>query len=195
VTIGQADHPTARRAPANRRVVVGAAVVDILALAIIAVAWWKASAAVRMADELPWLAVAIAAVGVAGAGHGAVLLQLRAAIARQRRRLEAGRWTGHPAGVAETAPRHPAARDGVPPTLVAAPAMRRYHRSDCRLAAGKTVRTASAEEHQRAGRTACAVCRPPGPADTDGPPSHAAAESAIIISSAGAPEFEGQGSR
>ena len=44
--------------------------------------------------------------------------------------------------------------------LVAGPRLRRYHRADCPLAAGKGWRARPRSAHTRAGRLPCGVCRP-----------------------------------
>jgi len=45
-------------------------------------------------------------------------------------------------------------------SLVSGPGLRRFHRADCSMAAGKHFASATRAEHETAGRTGCGVCRP-----------------------------------
>ena len=45
-------------------------------------------------------------------------------------------------------------------SLVGGEGLRRFHRAGCTLAQGRNWSAASRQEHERAGRVACGVCRP-----------------------------------
>jgi hypothetical protein len=49
-------------------------------------------------------------------------------------------------------------RTGSAETFVSAAGMSHYHRADCQAVGGKTVTSASAEQHRRQGRQPCGMC-------------------------------------
>ncbi|WP_019873426.1 hypothetical protein [Sporichthya polymorpha] len=128
------------------------------------VGWYSASDKLVEGDQVVSLNVAAAGIMLAGAGLVSWFLNGRRAI-RSRRRLLIERRRAQlrteqvPESVgavhaASLAPR------SYSPVLVAGPDLRRYHREDCPLAAGRDWPAAAREQHESAGRTPCGACLP-----------------------------------
>ena len=127
-----------------------------LGLAGLAAGWFGAGGAVTVAHQTPWMGLAAAAVVLAAAGQGALILAGRQAVRRRREALFAP--PGRPAGGVAARPLPPAG-PGAVAALVTAPAMRYYHRPDCPLALDKETRP----HHPTptgGGRRPCGVCQP-----------------------------------
>jgi hypothetical protein len=105
-----------------------------------------AAGTVDLRAQLAWTALAVGATIVSGAGN-AMWLASRYKLVRAR----IGKLS------VPAVPVRPAQIDG---RLVASRAMTRYHRPDCLMVRGKTVRAASPSVHHRAGRNPCGVCEP-----------------------------------
>jgi hypothetical protein len=109
-----------------------------------------------LSSQAQSLNIAMLSLVVAGAANAWLLIAGRRSIGMRRRAL-----LGEPAGVAgrvQTAPS--VALAGAVDSFVADPALSRYHRSDCALAAGRGWAAWPRAAHERAGRAACGVCRP-----------------------------------
>jgi hypothetical protein len=131
-------------------------VTTLLAVMVIAIAWWAASGTANVSTQSAWTAVAIGGLIIAGTGNVFWLLAGRTIVAVRRRQL---------VGFPETTPRAVAPEAVAPPLadtgkLVATKSMTRYHRPDCPLAVGKDARVATLEAHQKKGRRPCGVCNP-----------------------------------
>ena len=125
------------------------------ALGLVVAGWYGAAQEVSVSHQLPWLNVALVGVVVSAATNGTGLLRARQKIGGRIRLLR------------ETLERDTASRRTPTRTLpqprtdlVAAPAMRYFHRTDCPLAVGKPVRKATRVAHGRANREPCRVCEP-----------------------------------
>ena len=101
----------------------------------------------RLADQLGWLTLAIAALLVGVLGDVGVLLD-------GRRRLAARRALLRPAGVPAVQVR-PEGGD-----LVRAQGQRHFHRASCLLVAGRATQQDDRDGHASAGRQPCRACRP-----------------------------------
>ena len=137
--------------PWRRRDVTRFAAVTVIGLVLLGAGWFGAGGEAALDKQVPFINLAVAGVLVGTAGGALWLVTgLRAVRSRKAvvKALIAAR-AGGPAGA--SAPR---ASD----TLVAGPAMTRYHRPDCSLVAGKPVSPAPRQEHERAGRRPCGMC-------------------------------------
>jgi hypothetical protein len=122
------------------------------------VAWFGASSSPIVKDQAGW-----GAVGVAGTFGVIAASVLWVATMRQAVGLRATLLRADiAAGAAAARPATPRAEPGPDrePELVASTTMVHYHRAGCRLAAAKPVEPADRQEHERAKRTPCGVCRP-----------------------------------
>jgi hypothetical protein len=120
---------------------------------LLLLSWWGTSATVNLSTQIVWLNVGVCGVMVGGAGIVVWLMTGRRAIGERRRRLlpevVVARMVA--AGVDV-----PTASDD----LVTGVRMTRYHRADCPMVAGKTIRRASGVQARSAGLAPCGVCRP-----------------------------------
>jgi hypothetical protein len=135
----------------RRRDAVAVVTCDLVAAVLLVVAWWGASRALRPDGQDGWFGLAVAGLIVAGVGNGVWLLTARAAVTQRSRSVGT-------AAVAEPALAL-AGGDGFAP-LVGTPTLTRYHRPDCRLAAGRPMEPADRTAHERLGRRPCGMCRP-----------------------------------
>ena len=132
------------------RPVVASLTADLCGLVLIAVAWYGASAKVRVSDQLAWIVLGVTGLTLAAVGNAGHLFVARLRVRENRRAFE-----GEATGSALTAGAATAA--ALP---VAGPVMTRYHRPDCWLVKGKPVESAESAVHARAGRRPCGVCQP-----------------------------------
>ncbi len=140
--------------PGSNRAVFG--VVLAAGLAGLLVAYYGASGTTEVGDQVVWVNVGAAGLLLSGAGIVAFLAAGRRAVGRRRLALF-GDVPG--AGAVDVTDEHGARSDAG--TLVAAPAMTRYHRHGCAFTEGRSVAAASRSEHERAGRRPCGVCLTP----------------------------------
>jgi hypothetical protein len=124
---------------------------DAVAVILLAVAWWGTSRAVTASRQDGWFSLGMAGLVVAGMAHGLWLLAGRSAVSRRARALAF-------ADLAVQAGRFVDSR--TPAVLVGDATLAHYHRSGCRLAAGRPVTVAERGAHERLGRRPCGVCRP-----------------------------------
>lgn len=113
--------------------------------------------------QVRWLNVGTIGVVVLGAGNVVWYLVGRRANGALRRRVHAAlaaQGRGAPIGASATSA--PSGESGATASasgaLVAGRGMTRFHRPDCLLVAGKTVRPATEATHHRRGRRPCGVC-------------------------------------
>lgn len=120
-----------------------------VAALILLVAWYAASGEGVLAAQVPWLNAAVGATVLSGLGNCAWLLRGRRSVGELRRSL----FVAAPAQteVANAVVAHVA---GAGPTWVRAPGMRRAHRPNCPLVAGKNVVEVDAADAE-----ACGMCQ------------------------------------
>jgi hypothetical protein len=112
------------------------------------------SGTLRVSRQVAWINVAGAALLVSGAGVLLFLTAARREIGRRRLSL-----FGDVGDVDLSESGSVSASSAIATTdLVAAATMTRYHRGDCSFVDGKSVKAASAADHQQAGRRPCGVC-------------------------------------
>ena len=125
----------------------------VLGHAVAALAVLVASLGARNTGDLgrqsDWTALAVAALALGVLTSALWLLGGRRAVGRRRVDLAKAA-----AAIFEVPPTAAAQGDHRVATVV----MSRYHRPNCQMVRGKELVTVPVEEHQRAGRTACAVC-------------------------------------
>jgi hypothetical protein len=133
----------------------GSRLVSLLGFAVLAAAWLGTAHLTRIEDQIPWLAVALVGLALAGGAPVWALTGQRRAVAIRLAEVT-DLLELHTGGAGETV-----AGDVDPgDDLVASPSMVRYHRPSCPLAAGKRVAPASRSVHATAGRQPCGVCEP-----------------------------------
>jgi hypothetical protein len=119
--------------------------------------WYIVSGRARWNDQIPAMGLAIFTVIVANAASTGLLLAGRRSIGLRRVEL-----LGQAAEVVERAPvwlpQDSATR--APAALVGGDGLKRYHRADCTMSAGRQWQVATRLEHETAGRTPCGLCRP-----------------------------------
>jgi hypothetical protein len=130
---------------------------QVLGLALLLVAWVKASGELQPKGQIGWLNLGVAGATIAVAAGVRVVTRARHAVtARQQVVVGALRHSNlRSVGVIDLRS-HPVADDAP----VSSAAMTRYHRAGCLLAAGKPVAPATRPSHEAAGRRPCGVCTP-----------------------------------
>jgi hypothetical protein len=123
---------------------------------LLLVSWWGASGTTRLGSQVAWVNVGVAGLIVSGTGIALWLLHGHRAVGERQRLLLADLETAPPP---DTAPASVPVGEG-DAAVVAGSRMTRYHRTDCPLVAGKSVRRASRDVHERAGRRPCGMCTP-----------------------------------
>ena len=136
----------------NRRDAVGSLSVGGVGAVLCAVAWWMASGDRTFREQLSLATVSIVGVVLIVAAETAWVLRGRANVGRRIRALLG-------AAPVATVDEPVVADDGA---LVAGQGLRRYHRPDCALARGHDWPATGWDEHRRAGRQPCGICRPHG---------------------------------
>lgn len=106
------------------------------------------------ADQAAGINMALAGAVAAGAGAIPMVLGGRRAVTL-RRIAVLGDLRGMPVRVSARP-----SLDSASQRLVGGEGLRRFHRASCTLAHGRNWSAASRQEHERAGRVACGVCRP-----------------------------------
>ena len=120
---------------------------------VLGIAWFGASGATVIADQIPWLNLAVLGALLPGIGAGRWVLRGHQAVRRRTDDLSAG-WQPDPSAF-----RLAASTNGRE-QLMSNAAMTRYHRPVCPAAAGKAVVPDSRPAHEGAGRRPCEMCRP-----------------------------------
>lgn len=122
-------------------------------LALCAVGWFRASGETDLGSQVAPANLGLAGLMVAAAGHAAWLAAGRRAVGEKRSSL----MDAAPVGVLAHAHLLVLESEG---KLVAGAGLRRFHREECLLAAGRHWAEALRHEHLAAGRSACGVCGP-----------------------------------
>lgn len=125
------------------------------ALLVLAVAWYQASERLRLADQLPWLALAGAGLIGGAAAQAMWILEARRAIRDRYERLDLR--LGALVGAADMTTDSQSTETLV---VLSTHAGRYYHRSFCDLVAGRPVEVGDDAGHLISGRVPCRVCRP-----------------------------------
>jgi len=127
-----------------------------------AVAWTGASAQAELRDQTGWIALGVAAFGLAVVGQSLWLRQGRRAVAAHAARVLGGSGALVPAGAGPGAVSvtGAASAPGSAEQVVSADGLRRFHRPDCPIAAGRGWSPLPRRTQEAAGRTACGICRP-----------------------------------
>jgi hypothetical protein len=125
-----------------------------IGVALLVLGWVQVRNESTYADQAAGINLAIAGVIVAGAGTIPMLLAGRRAVG-VRRLAVLGDLRGMPArGSARVSDA------STSPDLVGGEGLRHFHRAGCTMAQGRNWSAASRDEHERARRVACGVCRP-----------------------------------
>jgi hypothetical protein len=124
--------------------------VDGLGLILVAVGAYGSGGVRDLGEQMPWVEVAIAGVGLSALGHS-----IGYRLARSRIHRAAARVIGRRRR--RLAPRERAVKGDA---LVAATRMQFFHLATCPFAAGKAIEPSSRADHERAGRRPCEVCQP-----------------------------------
>ncbi len=124
-----------------------------------AVAWTGASAHAELRDQTGWIALGVVAFGVAVAGQSRWLRQGRRAVAAHATRVlgEAAALVPDQSG--------PAPVMAATEQVVSADGLRRFHRPDCPIAAGRGWSPLPRRTHEAAGRIPCGICLAAAPPD------------------------------
>lgn len=117
----------------------------------VAFASYQAAHTIRVERQTLWGVVGVAGTVALGTAVGLTIFILRRAILGRLTRLQQVFSPLIAVVVDESS------RDARRP-LVASPSMLRYHREGCLMLSGKTVRLASREDHESAGRRPCGIC-------------------------------------
>jgi len=130
-----------------------------LAVLLAFVGWLRASSEGRAGDQIVWLNVSFAGVVVAIAANGFFL-------ARGRQTVRLATPVALAGSLRSGAAAAPARADGSAQAsprsgrVVAVAGLKRYHRFECALVAGKTVEQAQADSFAGSGLIPCEVCEP-----------------------------------
>lgn len=124
-----------------------------------AVAWTGASAHAELRDQTGWIALGVAAFGLAVVGQSLWLRSGRRAVAAHAARVLGQAAALGPAGSG------PAPVMAATVQVVSADGLRRFHRADCPIAAGRGWSPLPRRTHEAAGRTPCGICLAAEPPD------------------------------
>jgi len=122
--------------------------------ALVVAGWVQVRNESVYAAQVVGMNMAFAGVIAAGAGAIPMLLAGRRAVI-VRRLAVLGDLRGRPARSSAGASGNSSAQG-----LVGGEGLRHFHRAGCAMAQGRNWSAASRQEHERAGRVACGVCRP-----------------------------------
>jgi hypothetical protein len=125
-----------------------------IGVALVVLGWAQVRGESVYADQVAGINMAVAGVVVAGAGTIPMLLAGRRAVVL-RRLAVLGDLRAMPVRASVGV-----SGDPTSPSLVGGEGLRHFHRAGCTMAQGRNWSAASRQEHERAGRVACGVCRP-----------------------------------
>ena len=137
----------------HRRDAVGPLVVGGVGVVFCVVAWWLAAGDRQFRDELSLATVSVVGLVLIVGAETAWVLRGRAIVGRRIRAL---------LGTVPPRATRPVFDAGGDLALVAGPGLRWYHYPSCPLAEGLGWPATARDEHVRAGRQPCGVCRPHG---------------------------------
>jgi hypothetical protein len=124
-----------------------------LALATLLICWYQTSGEATPHDQLVWMNVGLAGLGLSGLANAAWLLRGRHAVGAAR-----VAWLGDDDVFPPSCPQtDETAADG---SFVIGRRMSRYHRSNCPLVAGRQLWADARADLEVDGYLPCAVCRP-----------------------------------
>jgi hypothetical protein len=125
-----------------------------IGVALLVAGWIQVRAESVYAEQVAGINMAI--VGVIAIGAGAIPMLLAGRRAVGVRRLELlGDLRGMPVRASAGA-----SAGSISQNVVGGEGLRHFHRAGCTMAQGRNWSAASRQEHERAGRVACGVCRP-----------------------------------
>jgi hypothetical protein len=129
-----------------------------LALATLLICWYQASGEVTAHDQLVWMNVGLAGLGISGLANAAWLLRGRQAVGAARAAWLPDGATLQPGRAPTVA--SPMRETTTDDSFVVGRQMSRYHRSTCQLAAGRQLWAAPRADLELDGFLPCEVCRP-----------------------------------
>ena len=125
-----------------------------IGVALLVAGWIQVRTESVYAEQVAGINMAIVGVIAIGAGAIPMLLAGRRAVGVRRLAL-LGDLRGMPVRASAGA-----SAGSISQNLVGGEGLRRFHRAGCTMAQGRNWSAASRQEHERAGRVACGVCRP-----------------------------------
>jgi hypothetical protein len=127
---------------------------EVVGLSMCVAGWFLAAGEGRYTDQIAPSTLAVGGVTAACVGHAMWVLRGRRAVGQRYEELLRQPWLiGAP-----TSDRRRVSVDSE--VLVAGAGLKFFHRADCLLAADRSWRVLSREEHSAAGRAPCGACRP-----------------------------------
>ncbi|HMC39045.1 MAG TPA: hypothetical protein VKI19_05235 [Acidimicrobiales bacterium] len=125
-----------------------------IGVALLVAGWIQVRTESVYAEQVAGINMAIVGVIAIGAGAIPMLLAGRRAVGVRRLAL-LGDLRGMPVRSSAGA-----SAGSISQNLVGGEGLRHFHRAGCTMAQGRNWSAASRQEHERAGRVACGVCRP-----------------------------------
>ena len=125
-----------------------------IGVALLVAGWIQVRTESVYAEQVAGINMAIVGVIAIGAGAIPMLLAGRRAVGVRRLAL-LGDLRGMPVRASAGA-----SAGSISQNLVGCEGLRHFHRAGCTMAQGRNWSAASRQEHERAGRVACGVCRP-----------------------------------
>ena len=125
-----------------------------IGVALLVAGWIQVRTESVYAEQVAGINMAIVGVIAIGAGAIPMLLAGRRAVGVRRLGL-LGDLRGMPVRSSAGA-----SAGSISQNLVGGEGLRHFHRAGCTMAQGRNWSAASRQEHERAGRVACGVCRP-----------------------------------
>ena len=125
-----------------------------IGVTLVVAGWLQVRNESVFADQATGINMAIVGVIAIGAGAIPMLLAGRRAVGVRRVAL-LGDLRGLPVRASAGA-----SGGSISQNLVGGEGLRHFHRAGCTMAQGRNWSAASRQEHERAGRVACGVCRP-----------------------------------
>ena len=142
---------SAAPAPWPRREFLLLGVSQLTGFGLLALSWLGVSGTTKFSTQVAWTNVG---------GAGLLVVVAACALWVYRGRTQVGRRLGFAPLLrrGQTSFRPVMVKTGSAETFVSAAGMSHYHRADCQAVGGKSVTSASAEQHRRQGRQPCGMC-------------------------------------
>jgi hypothetical protein len=121
---------------------------------LLGAAWFGSSGETAVADQILWLNLGVLGVFLSGMAAGRWVLRGHQAVCRRAGDFSA--WSEPRLGPGA----HQMGAANGREEFASGPALTRYHRPTCLVAAGKALSLDSRTAHERAGRRPCEMCRP-----------------------------------